>query len=470
MRFKVHNIYIVATIVSTMLTISTMIGCAPKLATTDDTPPTNWIYGGAYPTDSLRLGEKWWEIFSDTTLNRLIDRALIYNRDIEATAATLEAAQRNVRVVRSEYLPSLSFNAEVEGYNNASSYNKAVQEYTIGPTIEWEVSLFGALKQSSRKARAEVAESQWALRAIRLSIAAEVATTFFTLRQAQSNLNISKRSYELRAQESMLIDSMFYYGMSDGVAREQARSLLYTSLADIAQYRRAVEQTRLTLGSLVGENPDPTLGGDLSLDSPMEFSTAHIPATIPIGLPSDLLERRADIQQSYYTMEAAAAAVGIARAARYPTISLTGSGGLFGYALKDLTSGKPWAWSATGEIAETIFNFGGLKSREKAARAEYMESLYKYEQSMLTAFAEVEQQLVAIESYGEQRGAMVDLVIANASISRSTNALYDNGMNDYLNVIDAERELYSSQMELIEVITNQYISYINLFKALGGGY
>ncbi len=441
---------------------ATFIGCAPKLTSTDDTPPSEWSYDEGVATDITNLSVEWWQNFADTTLNRLIDRALLYNRDIEAAAARVESAQQSLRSVRSEYLPSLSFNAEAEGsYTHPTDI---VQEYTIEPTISWELSLFGALKQSSRRARAEIAESEWALRAMRLSIAAEVATTYFTLREAQSNLHIAKLSYGLRAEESKLIDSMYHYGMSNSVARNQSRSLLYTALADISEYRRAVEQTRLSLATLIGENPDPMLGGEAN----MIFAT--LPPTIPLGLPSDLLERRPDIQQSYFAMESAAAAVGIARAARYPTISLTGSGGLFGYSLKELTSGKPWAWSATGEIAETIFNFGGLKSRERAARAEYRESLYNYEQSMLLALSEVEQSLVAIESYDTQRSAIVDLVRANAAISRSTQALYRNGMEDYLNVIDAERELYSSQMSLADLIAEQYISYVNLYKALGGGY
>ncbi len=440
------------------------MGCNPKLTTTTDTPPSEWIYNNTYTTTSSTSGVAWWREFADTTLNNLVERALLYNRDIEAAAATVEAAQQNVRVVRSEYLPSLSYGAEAEGDYTHST--KTIQEYTIEPTIEWELSLFGALKQSSRAARAEVAESEWALRAMRLSIAAEVATAYFTLRQAESNLNIAQRSYELRREESMLIDSMFHYGMSDGVARDQARSLLYSSLSDISQYRRAIEQTRLSLATLIGIAPDSTLVARTTGD----LTSAYLPSQVPIGLPSDLLERRPDIQQSYYAMEAAAAKVGIARAARFPTISLTGSAGVFGYALKDLTSGKPFAWSATGEIAETIFNFGGLKGSERAARAEYMEAMYKYEQSMLTAFSEVESALVAIESYSAQRGALVDLVMANVSILRSVNSLYANGMNDYLNVIDAERELYSSQMELMAAITEQYISYITLYKALGGDY
>lgn len=436
-----------------------VVSCSPKLTPSDDTPPEEWLFGEGYPADSLQLPINWWESFGDTTLNRLITKALDNNRDLTAAAAKLIAAQENIRYVRSTYLPSVYLAMEAEGDYTYST--NTIQEYSIEPTVAWELPLFGQLRHTSQKARAEALESKWAVRAMRLSIAAEVATSYFTLIEAEQNLSIAEQSCKLRAQESILIDSMYYYGMSDGIAREQARSLLYTAQADISQYRRAVAQTQMSLSLLLGENPNLTLVGGFE---------QRVPLPIPIGLPSELLERRPDIQESYNAMEAAAASVGIARSARYPSIALTGSGGVISSSIDGLTSGKPWAWSATATLTQPIFNFGRLKSSERIAYEEYIEAMAEYEQSMLTAFSEVEQALIAISTYAEQREAMVDLVIANEHIARTTNALYDNGMNDYLNVIDAERELYSSQMELMSVIANQYICYIGLYKALGGGY
>lgn len=344
--------------ITTAIGLAVMVGCSPKLASPDTTTPNEWIYGDQIASDTLHLSATWWECFADTTLNRLITRALDNNRDIEAAATKVVAARANTKVVRSSYLPALRLDGEAE--NTYTYSTKNVQEYFLEPTISWELSLFGALKFNNRKSRAELAESEWALRAMRLSIAAEVATTYFTLCQAQNNLAIAIRSCQLREQEVILTDSMFYYGMSSGIDMEQARSLLYTARADINQYRRAAEQTQLSLTLLLGEKPSHT---------PIDITESVIPPTIPVGLPSDLLERRPDIQQSYYTMAAAAAEVGIARAARYPTITLTGEGGLLSSTLKGLFQDQPFAWSATAELIQPIFGFGRLKNSEKAARA-----------------------------------------------------------------------------------------------------
>lgn len=444
-----------------------LLGCAPKLINSDAKPPENWIFGKSIDIDTLQLPITWWEIFDDPTLNSLITKALNNNLDLAAAAAKVSAAQANIKVTRSEYLPSLSF--EAYGENEYTHTDKNVQEYYLEPTISWEISLFGALKQSSKSAKAEYAASEWAHRAMRLSIAAEVATEYFTLQQALSNLKIAENTYELRDTEVSLIDSMFKYGMSDGVALEQAKSLKYSALSDISEYQRTANQIRMSLSVLIGKNPE-YLDVNVSPAAPHEISGCILPPSIPMLLPSQLVERRPDIIESYYEMESAAAKVGIARAERYPSISLTTQGGVLGSTIEALTSGNPWSWSVIGEISQPIFNFSGLKKREEMARMSYMESLYNYENTMLTAFSEVEKALIAIESYATQREAAAALVCANADIANKVNALYDNGMDNYLNVIDAERELYSSQMELISTITEQYISYISLFKALGGGY
>ncbi len=441
--------------------------CAPKLINSDAQPPENWIFGETIEVDTMQLPLTWWEIFGDTTLNSLVTKALENNRDLAAAATKVSAAQANIKMTRSEYLPSLSFEAYAE--NEYTHAEKNVQEYYLEPAISWEVSLFGALKQSSQNARAEYAASAWAHRAMKLSIAAEVATEYFSLQQALSNLKIAQNTYKLRDNEVALIDSMYKYGMSDGVALEQAKSLKINALSDISEYKRAADQIRMSLSLLIGENPS-CIYSRVSPAVPHEIVEGLLPPAIPMLLPSQLLERRPDIIESYYEMESAAAKVGIARAERYPSISLTAQGGVLGSSIKSLTSGNPWSWSAIGELTQPIFNFNGLKKREEMARMGYIESLYNYENTMLTAFSEVEKALIAIESYAAQREAASALVSANQDIANKVNALYDNGMDDYLNVIDAERELYSSQMGLVAVITEQYISYISLFKALGGGY
>ena len=299
-----------------------------------------------------------------------------------------------------------------------------------------------------------------------IGLAAEVATTYFTLLEYERDLAIARQSCALRRESAALIDSMFRYGMSDGVALEQARSLVYTAEADIPQYRRAVAQTRLSLDILLGETPRRTDSAGAGL----RLLTDYRPADIPVGLPSELLERRPDIMQARYDMLAAAAEVGIARGNRFPSIALTAKGGAASNSIKGLTSANPWAWDALGSLTLPVFNFGRLRRAEQAAMERYTQSALTYEQTVLTAFSDVEQALVAITTYRRQTERYGELVLANDRIAAMTQALYRSGLSDYLDVIDAQRSLYQSQMEFVNLVAQQYINYVNLCKALGGGW
>ena len=301
---------------------------------------------------------------------------------------------------------------------------------------------------------------------MRLSLAAEVATTYFTLLEYERDLAIARRSCTLRRESAALIDSMFRYGMSDGVALEQARSLVYTAEADIPQYERAVKQTRLSLDILLGETPqaaDSTGAG-------LRLLVDRHPADIPVGLPSELLKRRPDIMEARYDMLQAAAEAGVARGARFPSIALTAKGGIASNSIKGLTAANPWAWDALGSLTQPLFAFGKLRRSELAAMERYTQAAKTYEQTVLTAFADVEKALVAIATYRGQAERYCELVVSNDRIATMTQALYRSGLSDYLDVIDAQRSLYQSQMGLVNLVAQQYINYVNLCKALGGGW
>ena len=366
--------------------------------------------------------------------------------------------------MRAQYLPQVGLGIDASG--DHTSRTGIVQSYAVEPTLSWEVSLFGALRHTKQAARAGIASAQWSLRGVRLALAAQVATGYFTLLEAERNLSIARETLRLRREQAALIDSMFRYGMSDGVALEQARSLVHTAEADLPQYLRAVEQTRLTLAALLG-NPPGVLPGDgdgrmLRID--------RYPEEIPVGLPSELLERRPDIMEARFTLRQAAAQAGVARAARFPSISLTARGGVASASISGLTGADPWAWSAAGSLVEPLFAFGKLRRAERLAVAEYDEAARNYEQTVYTAFSEVEKALVAIETCREESLRCRELVAANGRIAVMARALYRSGLSDYLDVIDAERNLYQSQTRLVGLVSQQYINYVVLCKALGGGW
>lgn len=447
-----------------LFSLVTLWSCSPRLVAPEVTVRRDYLYGEGFEQDSLSLPLDWWRLFGDTTLNRLVDRALDYNRNLYVAASRIEQARLNLAAARSQFLPSLGVALSAEGdYDRAT---KITQQYATELTVAWEMPLFGRLKRTSEVSRAEIGGAIWNYRGVALALSAEVATTYFTLLEYERDLWIASRTFELRRESAKLIDSLFFYGMATGVEREQARSLVYAAEADIPRYRSAIEQTHLALNLLTGEPPlaIPQMGVGQGLLLDVQ------PRTLDIGIPSELLQRRPDIMQARYALDAAAAKAGLARANRFPSISLSVKGGLGATSIKDLTSSNPAVWRAALGLVQPLFNFSGLKRQEQVAVEQYNQAAYTYEQTILEAFADVEQTLSTIAATELETERNTELVISYRSILEMAYALYRNGMADYLDVIDAERTLYTAQMTLVGLLATQYINYTTLCKALGGGW
>lgn len=445
------------------LLLVSLAGCV-KLPAPWVSVPRDYLYGEGFDRDSLPYDVRWWERFGDTTLNRLEETALAGNLDLAEAASRVEAARKSLAVSQAAWLPSVGL--ELSGSGGHDPGEGSVEHYGIAPALSWELSLFGALRATRQEAKAAIRSSEWAFRGVVLSLTAQVATAYFTLLKYEQGFSIAEHTYALRQESAALVDSLYRYGMASGIAREQARSLVYTAKSDCEQYRRLVDQTVLSLAVLLGENPRRVdtrgWGGRLKSD--------RLPEDIPVGLPSDLLSRRPDIMEALFEADQAAARVGLARAARFPSISLTATGGVVSSSLRGLTSGDPWTWSLGGSLVQPIFAFGKLKRQEQVARENYYEALFGYEQSILQALSEVESALVGITGNRAEIEQNRNLVAANEAVAYKTRALYRNGMSAYLDVIDAERSLYESELSLLELTAGQYLNYVSLIKALGGGW
>lgn len=451
--------YILTFILSAMFTLA----CTPKLATPDVQPPSQYIYGAGFRSDSIDLTDGWWRIFGDTTLNQLIDRALAKNRNLKTAISRIEEARHNLRIVRSEYLPS--FDLGISGGVSGGGGNTE-QNYKIARDLTWETPLFGQLRQTSDAARANISYTEWQYRGVRLSLVAEVATTYFTMLQYRRDLEIARRSASLRRESASLIDSMFRRGMASGTNLEQAMNLVYTAEADIPLYERAVKQTALSLDVLLGETPDSVL----YTNSELKLITDYTPLDIPTGIPSDILHRRPDIMQAWFQMQQSAANAGLARIARLPSFNINIGGGTAADDITQLFLKNSWIWDAGLSILQPVIHFGKLRHAEKVAIEQYKQSMFNYEQCFLQALAEVESLLISITTYRKETERYKELVQSNIRIALITNALYSNGLSAYLDVIDAERTLYNSQMQYSNIVAQQYINYVDLCKALGGGW
>lgn len=460
-------------------------GCA--VAPPDVPPvgiPDEYIF--AQEGDTLVVvGAKWWEIFGDTTLNRLIATALERNNNLAIAASKVAQAQEQLAAVRASFAPAIDIEAEASAtYTTPSGASKKsiVQSYSFLPRVSWEFSLFGGVRASIEGANEQYIATEWGYRATRLALEAQVATTYFQWLQYARSLEISERSYTLRQQAQQKADSLYYYGYTSGVDLQQARSLTATAAADIPAYRRAMVQTNLILNTLLGGEPEllpmpphsrectHSLGAQLDGLYCGHLTATPLPAYIPSGLPSSLLERRPDVMEAYHKLLSAAAQTQVARAARLPSIALTGEGGLLSSTLKGLTSKNPAYWTAALSLTQPLLHFGKLKAEEKVAFEQWRQASYAYRQTVLSALTDVESALVAIESYNNQAERYIELLRANNSLRTMTAALYADGLASSLNLIDAERNLYSSQLDYIALLTEQLTAYVTLYKALGGGW
>ncbi len=446
------------------LLLALALGSCVRLPIPNPSAPADYLYSEGFNHDSLPYEIRWWRLFDDPHLDRLEEQALRQNLDLAVAASRVEQARNNRKVEIGALLPQLEFgiSASVEREEQTG----VVRDFSIEPQAAWEIPLFGSLRSTKRAQQAKILQSEWAFRGVVLALTAEVATSYFTLLAYERNLYIAERTYYLRLEAAALTDSLVRYGMESRVAVDQARSLVAAAAADRAQYERLLAAEHLSLEILLGEEPRPYAGHGAGA----RLLQNSLPVDVPIGLPSDLLGRRPDLMESLFELDQAAANVGLARAKRFPSFSLTLAGGVASDTVKGIVNGDPWAWSLLGSILTPVFSFGKLKAQEKIALEQYYESMFSYRKSFLEALSDVAQALNSITTYREQVTYTREQVALNESVVRKSRALYENGMSTYLNLLDAERSYYASEQQLVSLLSAKYIAYIDLFKALGGGW
>ena len=357
--------------------LALVAGCAvtpPEIAPV--VTPDEYIF--AQRGDTLVVfGVEWWEIFGDTTLNKLMVTAIENNKNLAVALSNVAAAEQELASIRASLAPAIDLGLSAGAtYTTPSDGGKKriVQSYSLLPRVSWEASLFGGIKGTTDAAREELLATEWGYRAARLALEAQVAVTYFQWLQYARSLEISERSYALRLEAQQKSDSLFYYGYSSGVDLWQARSLTATAASNIPAYRRAMIQTNLTLNTLLGGTPEllpmpshsreciHSLGAKLDGLYCGHLTASPLPIAVPSGLPSELLERRPDVMESYHKAEAAAARTRVARANRLPSFSLTGEGGALSSTLKGLTTGNPGYWTAALSLTQPLIHFGRLKA------------------------------------------------------------------------------------------------------------
>lgn len=414
----------------------------------------------------------WREFFRDARLQALIELALENNRDLRVAIESVEEARAQYGIQRGEQWPTIG--AAVDGTRQRMPSNMRVggaeapsvtNSFRGGVAMtSFEIDLFGRLRSLSEAAYQSYLATEQAQRSVQITLVGEVAQSYFNLRAAEVQLELTRQTLASRQESFNLVQRRFEGGVASEMELNQSKSLLDSASADLAQLARLRAQAINALTVLIGV-PMP-----MDLPPPAEFGRDQLLATVPAGLPSDLLERRPDIMAAENNLQAANANIGAARAAFFPTISLTGMLGFASPTLGSLFEGGQRAWNFSPSITTPIFSGGSIREGLNLARARNNIAVAQYEQTIQQAFQEVSDALAGEATYGAQLDALRSLQDSTARTLELSNLRYVNGIDSFLQVQTAQVDFYSAQLSLVQAGLAALNNRVALYKALGGGW
>ncbi|MDH4070249.1 MAG: efflux transporter outer membrane subunit [Ignavibacteria bacterium] len=420
------------------------------------------VFADSSIADSL-LNLKWWDLFGDPVLDTLVRIALDENKDVLIAASRIEEARATYGFTKADIFPRLDISAGASrgDFVFGNKAESLTNNFFIAPTLSWEIDFWGKFRRANESARADLLASMSSLRTIQLSLISEVVGSYFFLLDYKRRLEISERTLESRIVSLDIIQKRFDKGIIPEIDLNQAQIQKEIAEGAIPLHRRLVSQTENSLSILLGRLPS-------SVPVASEIDQLKVPE-IPMGIPATILERRPDIAEAEFRVMSQNAKIGVAQAMRLPSISLTG---IFGFASGDLSNliSDGAAWSLGGDLFGPIFNFGKNIARVEIEEERTKQTLYLYEKTVLLAFADVEDALTEVKTYGEQLSSVERKLVAARNAAYLSRERYDKGVTSYLEVLDTERSLFSIELELSEVNQQYHNAYVRLYKALGGGW
>jgi multidrug efflux system outer membrane protein len=410
--------------------------------------------------------EEWAKVFQDLQLQGLIRAALQNNYDVRIAAARVLEARAQLGITRADQFPTLSVGGNITSQRDSATGPIPAFELTQGAlsvSAAWNLDFWGRYRRATEAQRARLLAQEWAQRAVVSSLIANVASGYFQLRELDLELEISKRTLASRSESLKLTAMRTEHGIDTMLDQRQAEQLVYTAGAQVPDLERQIEQEENALSILLGNNPGAIPRGLKLTEQP------HAPE-VPAGLPSELLERRPDVREAEENLVAANAQIGVARAAYFPQISLTGSGGYQSSALSNLFTGPGGIWNFGGSFVQPIFEGGRLKSNVRLAEAQHQELLLTYQQSIQGAFRDVSDALVAYRKNREFRIQEEKLTEAARDASQLSGQRFNAGATDYLEVLTNETNYFSDELTLAQAQFNELQALVQLYQALGGGW
>jgi multidrug efflux system outer membrane protein len=454
---------LVRVIVATMLLLS---GCT---LTPDYEPPAldvpvKFVQTADAGTSIANL--EWWDLFRDTQLQALIRTALAENKDLGVALQRILDARSALTFTRADQFPFIDGSGAVSRERPSRIVfpgSDIRNHYALSANLSFEVDLWGKLRRATEAAQADLLATEAAYRSVTISLVANVASAYFLLRDLDGRLQVARDTVKSRHDSLEIIQARFDKGTVPELDVNQAQIELAIAEAAVFAFERESVQTENALRILLGRNPGTVERG-------LTLTQQLLPSDIPVGLPSELLQRRPDLVAREEQLKAETARIGVAEALRYPSIGLTGSYGLASDALSDLNSSDARAWGIGGNLFAPIFNSGKLKAQAEGQRARTEQALLNYEAALQQALREVDDALVAIRTYHEEHAARHRQVIAARNAARLSRARYDGGVVDYLEVLDSERSLFNSELDQSVILREYLNAIVKLYKALGGGW
>jgi multidrug efflux system outer membrane protein len=454
-------------------TLAGSLGClslAPEHRRPDLPLPEAWSGAdGAGTAPAGEIPDDWWRLFGDPALDALVDEALAANQDLAAAVARVDEARALAGLARADRFPELTLDAsgsrtQFSGDNPQipPGVPREFDVYRAALAVSWELDFWGRLRSASEAARAELLATEQARRSVRLTVAAETASAYFDLLALDRQRRVTIDTLGTRTEAARLQGLRFDAGTISELDLAQARAEVAAAEATVPAIDRLRRQAENRLAVLLGR-----IGGTIERGATLDALGA--PA-VPVGLPSRLLERRPDVLGAELRLAAARARIGAARAGYFPSFSLTGYGGSESSELSDLLGSGTSVWQAALGLVQPIFNAGRTRRQVEAARARERLASAGYLKTVQVAFAEVEDGLVARRTSVDERAALSRLVDSRRRSRELSDIRYEAGESSFLEVLDADRELFRAELDLARARRDELQSAVDLFRALGGGW
>jgi len=469
MRGANSNVVSIRGAVVATLVAASLAGCTvgPDYRRPDIDVPTTWRIDTAEATQISNIA--WWDQFADPALSNLVRTALANNKDLKIATANVDQAAAQYGIVRSAQFPEVNANASAE--RERASQTAAVSippgkqifnNYTVNLSATFELDVWGRLRRATESAQASLLASEQGRGTVVLTLVATVASGYIQLRALDRQLEIAQYTSGTLGEAARLQKRRFEEGAVPESDYQQAESQYRDALARVPELERQIAQQENFLSVLLGKNPGPIARGST-------IDALFFPA-VPGGLPSSLLERRPDIRQAEENLVAANADIGVAKAAYFPDVSLTGLLGLQSAEFSDLFKGPSKTWSFGANLLQPVFNAGRIQGQVARAEALQREALYTYERSIISAFQDVDNALVDRVKFARVREEQARTVEALQRFRDLAALRYREGATIYLEVATAEQALFNAELAYVTTQAQLFQAYANLYKAMGGGW